>query len=234
MNPALPEGTSLGSTEAPLPWIFSHTVRFLGKVDVSVKDGDGFILIRRGEAVAFCFRSAGMTLRGNAAREYLGSQEAVTFTLRKYTGDEFAAAILWCRENGVHVHDAPLERSPGISPSPPVQEVKPARADPQSLDPISALSGEAGVLMVGRCAGDDLTISSGSRPAGLSCRAVIDAVGAAETLAAPESVGGFILETSGGILLAVPGKDSTLCILFEGAVPLGRIRTTLQNLRTEQ
>jgi len=105
MTTTLPEGTSLGMMEAPLSWVYSHTARFLGKVRIFVQEGEGFMLIRRGEALAYCFRHGSITLRGNAAKEYLLSQDAVKFSLCKYTEEEFDRAAAWCRDHGVPVHD---------------------------------------------------------------------------------------------------------------------------------
>ncbi|HDS62998.1 MAG TPA: hypothetical protein ENN52_02495, partial [Methanofollis liminatans] len=122
MTTTLPEGTSLGMMEAPLSWVYSHTARFLGKVRIFVQEGEGFMLIRRGEALAYCFRHGSITLRGNAAKEYLLSQDAVKFSLCKYTEEEFDRAAAWCRDHGVPVHD----------PDRPIRDIPPppTRAPP--------------------------------------------------------------------------------------------------------
>lgn len=235
MTTTLPEGTSLGMMEAPLSWVYSHTARFLGKVRIFVQEGEGFMLIRRGEALAYCFRHGSITLRGNAAKEYLLSQDAVKFSLCKYTEEEFDRAAAWCRDHGVPVHDqgrAVQEASLPPSSAPPAT---PPISPPVSSRP--APGPEAGVLMVAECRGTDLHVISGSRPAGLACSKVLAAIESARTLAGAVHAGAFsgvILETPNGVLIAAPTEEGAVCVLAEGGIPIGRVRSMLAAIMPER
>jgi hypothetical protein len=224
--------------EAPLSWVYSHTARFLGKVQIFVQEGEGFILIRRGEALAYCFRHGNITLRGNAAREYLLSQDVVEFSLCKYTEEEFDRAAAWCRDRGVPIHD-PDRPTRDV---PPPQDIPPAqtRAPPPAAPPVSspsALRPEAGVLMVAECQGSDLHVISGSRPAGLACSRILAAIESSRTLAGAVNAGAFsgvILETPDGVLLAAPTDEGAVCVLAEGGIPIGRVRSMLAAIMPER
>jgi len=231
MTGTLPAGISLGTMEAPLSWIYSHTIRFLGKVQMFVQDGEGFILIRRGEALAYCFRHGGITLRGNGAREYLLSQDVIKFSLCKYTEEEFGQAMTWCREHNVPVHDPDRETQdipPPPSPTPPASSPSPPPLSPTL---------ETGVLMVAECRGSELSIISGSRPSGLSCSSILAAIESSRTLADAMNAGefsGFILETPDGVLFTAPTGEGAVCVLAEGGIPIGRIKSMLASISPER
>lgn len=229
MNDDLPEGISLGTMQAPLSWIYSHTVRFLGAVKVSVRDGQGFVLIRKGEAVAYFFRYGEITLRGNAAREYLSSMEVLEITLCKYTDGEFAATVAWCRAEEVPVHDEEHDKSPD-SPFP--HEEEEAHSLSASLPPQ-----EDGVRLMARCTEEEMTVLAGTPPEGLSCADIAASLWESESLLDSLKAGEisyFILETSAGCFCAVPSGDSVFCVLTEPGVPVGRVRSLVQGLLSEQ
>jgi predicted regulator of Ras-like GTPase activity (Roadblock/LC7/MglB family) len=228
MTADLPEGTSLGTMQAPLSWIYSHTVRFLGAVKVAVRDGRGFVLIRRGEAVAYFFRYGDITLRGNAAREYLSSIEVLELTLCKHTDEEFASAVAWCREEGVPVHD---EGGEDTASDPSGGEAAGATV------PSSLLAEEDGVRLVARCTDEDMTVLAGSCPEGLACVDIAASFWESESLIGALHAGTlsyFILETHAGRFCAVPDGDGILCVLTDPAIRLGRVRALVQGLLSEQ
>jgi hypothetical protein len=228
MTDNLPDGASLGSMQAPLSWVYSHTVRFLGAVKVAVRDGRGFVLIRRGEAVAYFFRYGDITLRGNAAREYLSSMDVLELTLCKYTDEEFAGAVAWCRAEGVPVHDeggedtgADLSRGEAAG-----------AAHPSPLP-----GGEDGVRLVARCTEEEMTILAGSCPDRLACADIAASLWESDSLLGSLNAGSlsyFILETAAGRFCAVPDGDGILCVLTDPGVPLGRVRSLVQGLLSEQ
>ncbi|WP_067050075.1 hypothetical protein [Methanofollis ethanolicus] len=224
----LPEGTSLGTMQAPLSWVYSHTVRFLGAVKVAVRDGRGFVLIRRGDVVAYFFRYGGITLRGNAAREYLSSMEVLELTLCKYDDEEFAAAVAWCQAEDVPVHDEEKEdTSAGLS-----------RSEAAGVPVSSPLSREEdGVRLVARCTEEEMTILAGTCPEGLACADIEASLWESDSLLGSLGAGSlsyFILETPVGRLCTVPHGDSILCVLTDRGVPLGRVRSLVQGLLSEQ
>jgi hypothetical protein len=228
MTDDLPEGTSLGTMQAPLSWIYSHTVRFLGAVRVAVRDGRGFVLIRRGEAVAYFFRYGDITLRGNAAREYLSSMETLELTLCKYTDDEFAASVAWCREEDVPVHDEGREDTAvGLA----------RREAAAAILPSSLPGGEGGVRLVARCTDEEMTVLAGSCPEGLACADIAASLWESDSLLGSLNAGSlsyFVLETRAGRFCAVPDGDGVLCVLTDPGVPLGRVRSLVQGLLSEQ
>ncbi len=92
----LPEGQSIGWIQAPLEWIFSHTVRFMGIVRVVIQDGEGFILIRKGKPLVFYFKHSRRELRGNTALDLFKSRPILEFNLCRYTAEEFSQALRIC------------------------------------------------------------------------------------------------------------------------------------------
>jgi len=92
----LPEGKSIGWIQAPLDWIFSHTVRFVGIVRIVIQDGEGFILIRKGKPLVYYFKHVRIELRGNTALDYFKSRPILEFNLCKYTPDEISRALKIC------------------------------------------------------------------------------------------------------------------------------------------
>ncbi|QYZ78461.1 hypothetical protein E2N92_02960 [Methanofollis formosanus] len=220
MTVELPEGASLGTMQAPLTWIFSHTGKFVGKVAVEVQGGNGFLLVRKGEVLAYWFRSGGVVLRGNAAREYLLSQEAVDLTLCRYTTEEFSAAREWCTEHGVQIAGRKAEPTPVAAP--PVQSRPP---------PVPSWS-DAGIMMVGRCGAGGLEVLAGRRPADLDEHALCSALGTARDLADVLGIGAvsdFTLETRSGTFLVTDDDDGVLCLIAAPDVPFGRVKALLQH-----
>jgi predicted regulator of Ras-like GTPase activity (Roadblock/LC7/MglB family) len=119
----IPKGTTIGTMQAPLSWIFSHTSRFVGIVRITIQDGKGVILIDKGKARLFYFEHGQRILRGNAAREYFNTQPLLNFTLDKLTGAEFETAL------AITGADIPA----GINP--PEKDV-PGRPETQSRAPV--------------------------------------------------------------------------------------------------
>ena len=73
MMERLPEGKSIGWMQAPLTWISSHTVRFIGVVRVVIQDGEGFILINKGKPIIHFFKLGTIELKGHSALDYFSS-----------------------------------------------------------------------------------------------------------------------------------------------------------------
>jgi hypothetical protein len=89
----LPDGKSIGTMQAPMEWIRTHTSRFIGAVLVTIQEGRGFILIDRGKARGYYFRHENMVLKGNSAHDYFNKMQVLDFDLRKYTPQEFSRAL---------------------------------------------------------------------------------------------------------------------------------------------
>jgi hypothetical protein len=96
MIDTLPEGQSIGWMQAPLQWILTHTVRFVGIVRVVILDGEGFILIRKGKPLVYFFKHGRIELRGHGALDYFNSHKTIEFKLCRYTPEEFSRALKIC------------------------------------------------------------------------------------------------------------------------------------------
>jgi hypothetical protein len=92
----LPQGKSLGWMQAPASWITTHTLRFIGIVRVVMKDGEGFILIKKGKPLFYYFKRGTIEMTGNTALDYFNSHPLIDFNLCKYNRDEFAWALNLC------------------------------------------------------------------------------------------------------------------------------------------
>jgi len=128
----LPEGKSIGWMQAPPQWIFTHTVRFIGVVRIVIQDGEGFILIRKGNPLAYYFKHGRIELKGHAALDYFNSHPTIEFNLCKYTPEEFAQALKICNIDEQVAEPVPEEPRAGpaeriLSPTPavPVREPSP-------------------------------------------------------------------------------------------------------------
>ena len=96
----IPKGKLIGTMEAPLPWIFSHTTRFVGVVRVTIQDGEGFILIEKGKVRSYYFRHGKRVLTGHAAQDYFGTQPLIHFSMYKLTPEEFSSALIITGSDG--------------------------------------------------------------------------------------------------------------------------------------
>ena len=92
----LPEGNSIGWMQAPPQWIFSHTVRFIGIVRIVIQDGEGFILIKKGDPIYYYFKHGKIELKGRSALDYFNSHPIIEFNLCKYTPEEFVQTMKIC------------------------------------------------------------------------------------------------------------------------------------------
>jgi predicted regulator of Ras-like GTPase activity (Roadblock/LC7/MglB family) len=118
----LPKGKSIGAMQASLQWISTHTIRFIGAIMITIGDGEGFILIKKGASEAYYFRHGSKVLRGKPAYDFFSTQDFLTFRLQKYNAEEYRRAFaLFNGEQGSELAPAPLDEDiPAIfvKPSP--------------------------------------------------------------------------------------------------------------------
>lgn len=113
----LPPGTGIGTMQASLDWILTHSIRFLGAVLVTVPAGEGLILVSRGKPCLWYLRHGGRGVWGKAAQEYFSREKVLTFSLRRYTEEEFALAFAVANReqgkggNGVQAAGSPPPRT---------------------------------------------------------------------------------------------------------------------------
>lgn len=162
----LPEGKAIGAMQAPLQWIFSHTSRFVGAVRITMQDGEGFLLVQKGEPLAAQFRHPLKSLSGPSALKYFGSQPILDFGLWKYEPDEMQDALAVSAEmqallqpdREFSVPDLAREsdrRSPVAEVVEDVHDAPPG----QELDLLGAVMQHPGVTAVA-CFADGLCTSS--------------------------------------------------------------------------
>ncbi|HDR72561.1 MAG TPA: hypothetical protein ENN85_01380 [Methanoculleus sp.] len=124
----LPTGKSIGAMQASLQWILTHTFRFIGAVMITLGEGEGFILIKKGKAEAYYYQHGSKVLRGKAAYDYFSTQDLLTFRLQKYNAEEYRKAFAFYNgEQGSELTPASLDADiPAIS-------VKPSPEPPRSV-----------------------------------------------------------------------------------------------------
>jgi len=137
----IPKGTLIGTIEAPLPWIFSHTARFVGVVRITIQDGEGFLLIEKGKVRSYYFRHGQRVLTGHAAEDYFSSQPLIHFSMHKLTPEEFSSALIITGTEGAAAGadepkaEPPLPAAPVIlSQAAQVPEPGAARSKPVPAD----------------------------------------------------------------------------------------------------
>ncbi len=122
----LPPGKLIGRMQAPPEWVFSHTARFTGVVRVTIRDGSGFTLVRKGRQIAHYFRYGTTVLCGEEAQNYFSSQPVIEFSLCRYSPEEFSRALAICG-----IDDSPNETEARAAPG------TIAPAVPVSMEPVS-------------------------------------------------------------------------------------------------
>lgn len=241
----LPEGTTIGEMQASLQWIFAHTSRFAGAVRITAQDGDGFLLVQKGEPLAVYFRHPLKSLAGPPALKYFGSQSILDFGLRKYGPEEMQEALIVSREMQALLqpeYECPVVCPPGEPDGcggveeAPVGEDRPGVAPGGEEDgALAAVLRQPGVTAVA-CFADGLCVSSAGR---------IDAdyaVAFAEELlrwscglqAATPASGAFMQMTvfyRGGNIIIAPFRDEFLCIFTTPEVQVGQIRRMIRELQ---
>jgi len=232
--------------QAPLQWIFSHTTRFVGAVRITMQDGEGFLLVHKGEPLAAQFRHPLKSLSGPPALKYFGSQPTLEFGLWKYEPGEMREALALSAEAKALLHpdrelpmiNAPKESEKRSLASETVENGEEGSHDappePES-EPLRAVLQQPGVTAVA-CFVDGLCISSAGD---------IDAdytVAFAEDMrrwslglhsAVPAS-GAFVQMTlfyRGGNVIIAPYGDEYLCIFTTPEVQFGQIRRMIRELQ---
>jgi hypothetical protein len=135
----LPEGKSLGWMQAPVSWITTHTLRFVGVAWVVIQDGDGFILIKKGKPLFYYFKQGTIELKGNTALDYFNSHPVIDFNLCKYNPDEFTWALKLCNiedhEPVVPKISVPVSREPAVPSRPADPPVAKTAGDKRIPEP---------------------------------------------------------------------------------------------------
>ncbi len=243
----LPEGKDIGQMQASLRWIFSHTSRFDGAVRITMQDGEGFLLVQKGEPLAAQFRHPLKSLSGPSALKYFGSQPILDFGLWKYEPDEMREALALSVEMQALMQpdlEAPVADLSGESGrrslvAGPVEDDEedshdtPPGSEPE---PLRAVLQHPGVTAVA-CFVDGLCISSaGEIDADYTVAFAEDLLRWSVSLqSAAPACGTFVQLTlfyRGGNVIIAPYGDEYLCIFTTPEVQFGQVRRMIREMQS--
>ncbi len=224
--------------QAPLQWIHSHTIRFIGIAVIRVADGKGFILIRKGTPLAYYFKHASTVLRGSAAQKYFAQQPIVDFDLRRLTPGEFREAYRACSAEGIAL---PLEESDDDIPAAPVTGAGEVQLGDGSSaheghrsDEVASLLHEPGILAVARFREGLAVSTAGNIDFEFLVVIAEDLVRWAAALDCVAEMGPFVQMTHfyrDGNVIITPLDSDYLCIVTAPGMHFGQIRRILRDLQ---
>lgn len=116
MTDTLPPGVFIGEMQAPFRWILIHAARFQGLIKVQAADGEGYVIVRKGEPMGCSFRQKGEDIRGKEAYSHITGFPVVNLNIYRYTPEEMDTAIRLVRSLGGlsdHAIRAPDQPVPG-------------------------------------------------------------------------------------------------------------------------
>ncbi|WP_317065487.1 roadblock/LC7 domain-containing protein [Methanoculleus caldifontis] len=238
----LPEGKAIGEMQASLQWIFTHTSRFAGAVRITAQDGEGFLLVQKGEPLAAYFKHPLKSLAGPPALKYFGSQPILDFGLRKYGPEELQEALAVSRELQALLQpgcDSPAAgpsgeesgRSNGTGTPLPAGNAPPR----QESGPLAAVLQQPGVTAVA-CFADGLCVSSaGAIDAEYTVVFAEELLRWAESLQSATPASGAFMQMTifyrGGNVIIAPRGDEYLCIFTTPDVQFGQVRRMIRDLQ---
>ncbi|HOT02656.1 MAG TPA: roadblock/LC7 domain-containing protein [Methanolinea sp.] len=100
MTGSLPAGFFVGEMQAPFKWILIHAARFQGMIRVLTPDGEGHVLVRKGNPMGCSFRRGKEELKGEAAYRHILSFPVVDLSIYRYTSEEMEEATHLLMEYG--------------------------------------------------------------------------------------------------------------------------------------
>lgn len=92
MTDPIPPGVFIGEMQAPFKWILIHAARFQGVIRVKAGDGEGFVMVRKGQPLGCTFQREGNLLKGKEAYAHIVSFPVVNLLIHRYSGEEMDAA----------------------------------------------------------------------------------------------------------------------------------------------
>lgn len=233
----LPEGSLIGRMQAPLQWVFSHTSRFAGAVRISMQDGEGFLLVQKGEPVAAYFEHPLKSLSGQPALKYFGVQPILDFGLRKYEPGEMEEALALSGElQALLQPDRELRAAGAVGDGgEKTRETPPGETPEPEPEPLRAVLEHPGVTAVACFSGGNCISSIGNIDADYVVAFAEDLLRWSLTLPkAMPACGSFVQMTlfyrDGNVIIA-PYGDECLCIFTTPGVQFGQIRRLIREIR---
>jgi hypothetical protein len=239
MTDELPDGTAIGEMQAPLPWIFSHTTRFSGVVRIRMQDGEGFMLVQKGEPLAARFMHPLKSLSGGSALKYFGSQPILDFGLFRYEPREMQEALTVSAEMQALLQPeiAENERQEDNAAETADREdaVAAVASCEEESDSFGALLRQPGVTAVA-CFADGLCTSSvGKIDADYTVAFAEDLLRWVRRLQPAVPSNGALVQMTlfyrGGNIVVAPCGDEHLCIVTRPEVQLGQVRRMIREIQ---
>lgn len=242
----LPEGRAIGEMQASLQWVFAHTSRFAGAVRITAQDGEGFLLVQKGEPLAAYFRHPLKSLSGPPALKYFGSQPILDFGLRKYGQEEMQEALTVSGDMQALLqpeYRSPAAEFPGESIRQSDAEVAVTGGDDHSGDafpgqdsgPLESVLRQPGVTAVARFADGLCVASAGKIDADYTVAFAEDLLRWSHGLQSATPASGAFMQMTvfyrGGNIIIAPCGDEFLCIFTTPEVQFGQIRRMIRELQ---
>lgn len=120
MMESFPPGTFIGEMQAPFKWILIHAARFQGIIRVNASDGEGYVMVRKGEPMGCMFRRKDDLLKGKEAYSHITSYPVVNLSILRYSGEEMESAARLAQSEGAEYQ---MAGSAAIS-SPPAEHAQ--------------------------------------------------------------------------------------------------------------
>lgn len=104
MMESFPPGTFIGEMQAPFKWILIHAARFQGIIRVNASDGEGYVMVRKGEPMGCMFQRKDDLLKGKKAYSHITSYPVVNLSILRYSGEEMESAARLVQSEGTEYH----------------------------------------------------------------------------------------------------------------------------------
>lgn len=120
MTESFPPGTFIGEMQAPFKWILIHAARFQGMIRVNAGDGEGYVMVKKGEPMGCIFRRKDELLKGKAAYSHIISYPVVNLSIQRYSGEEMeeATRLLLSDSAGYQMAESTASSQPHAEPGP--------------------------------------------------------------------------------------------------------------------
>jgi predicted regulator of Ras-like GTPase activity (Roadblock/LC7/MglB family) len=231
----LPAGSDGGTLTNPQEeGLIPYLKAFRGAIEIETGEGHGFILTENGILIAAYFNHGEMVSRGKDALSYLmtdspqnGSQQ--TFSLRKYSDDEFAQALTIAQEENLLI--AAVVRN--VEATAPPGSTTPVLLDAGKLEKILS---QPGVIAVSAFFEGFPVQSIGDADFEHVAALAEDLMRAGAKIAQEMKVGTLnqmILETAENKFIIAPCGDLFLCVFTTSDAQLGLIRVVLKSIQAE-
>jgi predicted regulator of Ras-like GTPase activity (Roadblock/LC7/MglB family) len=237
----LPAGTDGGTITNPHDeGLVQYLMDFRGAIEIDTSSGHGFIITENGKLVAAYFRNSEGAFRGKSALSHMitestgGAEAPQSFTLRKYSPEEFTQALEVSRNENILIAEpvpAPVNLAP--TKSQPESGSVPELLDEAKLKKIVS---QPGVIAVSAFFEGFPVQSIGDADFEHVAALAEDLMRAGTKIAQEMKIGTLdqlILETGEKKFIIAPCGDLYLCVFTTADAQLGLIRVVLKSIQQE-